>query len=72
MFEYCALKDKKCCPYATTYKGHTHCGLQTGNQQQNKIMYMRKCPLDTKKKKIVYFTIQMELERATNHARVVI
>tara|TARA_R100000353_G_scaffold175743_2_gene146956 strand:+ start:716 stop:874 length:159 start_codon:yes stop_codon:yes gene_type:complete len=50
MFDYCGLKDKTC-PYATRYKGYTHCGLEYGNKEQNKIIFMRGCPLDKKKGK---------------------
>ena len=50
MFDYCGLVDKQC-PYATKYKGYTHCGLQTGNQEQNKVIFMRQCPKENKKRR---------------------
>ena len=49
MFAYCSMVGKKC-PFATKEKGYTHCGIQKGNYEQPKVMYMRKCPRKEGKK----------------------
>ena len=50
MFEYCPMIKAKC-SFAAMRKEVLHCGLQTGNAEQTKVINMFKCPKDDIKKK---------------------
>ena len=50
MFEYCPMINAKC-SFAAMRKEVLHCGLQTGNAEQTKVINMFKCPKDDIKKK---------------------